>query len=255
MTSRFGDLPGELISGEAELDPNSNFFKKDSSIPTSDVVATVSYVDKANYSPLVVGLESDVHKLHYAYEESVADIGNGFFRVTTRYAKVPDTWYSFESINIPYLKFRGVSIIGGGGITIGTAYLFNFLNVQSIADVNFFNEDAYTSFEEKSGTINVACRVKHQYVLLLKEEIKDGNIDTKMSFATSSSGNSYGDGAFNVGYMQRDGDPTVNVSIDTLSNFVFTAADPSPKIRIASGIYAGNIYYKHTYEIVSTVNV
>ena len=76
-----------------------------------------------------------------------------------------------------------------------------------------------------------------------------------MSFATSSSGNSYGDGAFNVGYMQRDGDPTVNVSIDTLSNFVFTAADPSPKIRIASGIYAGNIYYKHTYEIVSTVNV
>ncbi len=252
---RFGDLPSTLVDGEKTLDPNSNYFKKDSSIPTSDVIATVSYVDKANYIPLLVGEENEVHKLHYAYEETLSDIGGGFFKVTTRWAKIPDTWYSFESINIPYLKFRGVSIIGGGGITIGTAYLFNYLNVQSISDVNFFNEDGYTSFEEKSGTINVACRVKHEYVLLTAEEIKDGNIDTKMAFAVSQDENSFADGEFNVGYMLRTGDPQVNVSIDTETAFAFKTDAPSPKVRIASGIYAGNIYYKHTYEIVSTVKV
>lgn len=253
--SRTADIPPAMVEGKVEVDPNSNFFRKDSKIPTSNVVCTASYVDKSNYVQTIIGEEHEVHKLHYAYEESLTDIGGGFFKVDTKYAKVPDTWYSFETINIPYLKFRGLSVISGGSITINTSYLFNFLNVQSISDVSFFNEDGYTNFEEKSGTINVACRVKHEYVLLTEEDIATGSIDDKMAFTASDDENSFGDGAFNCGYLLRSGDPQINVPIDELSIFAFTGEAPSPKVRISSGVYAGVIYYKNSYEIVSNVVV
>ncbi len=252
---RTADIPSAMVEGKVELDPNSNFFRKDSKIPTSNVVCTASYVDKSNYVPTIIGEEHEVHKLHYAYEESLTDIGGGFFKVDTRYAQVPDTWYSFETINIPYLKFRGLSVISGGSITINTAYLFNFLNVQSISDVSFFNEDGYTNFEEKSGTINVACRIKHEYVLLTEEDISNGTIDDKMAFTASSDANSFGDGKFNCGYFMKADDPQNNVSIDKESTFTFTAEAPSPKVRISSGVYAGIIYYKNSYEIVSDVKI
>ncbi len=252
-SSRFADFPSGLSNGAVESDPNANYFRKDSSIPTSFVISTTSFVEKSNFKHTKIGAESESNKKYYAFEESLTDIGGGVFKVTTKYAAVPETWYSYESINIPYLKFSGLSVVGGGKITINTTYLFNFLNVQSIADVNFFNEDGYTSFEEKSGTINVACRVKHEYVLLKPEDIKSGNID--MAFDVSIDSISFGDGKYNCGYMMRDGDPQVNENIDKESTFNFATSSPSPKVRIASGIYAGVIYYKHTYEIIDDVTI
>jgi len=251
--ARTDDTPQSLDT-RLTLDETSNFFIKDSKIPKSYVVVEKFAQNKGVYEPALNGTAHPKKTDYFLYEEGVKDIGNGIFEIEAKYAAVPPVWYSFETLNIPYLKFKGLSVIGGGSITINTSYLFNYLNVQSIGDVNFFNEDAYTSFEEKSGTINVACRVKHEYVNVPDEQVLSGDI-LQMNFDISSDLNSYGDGAFNCGYFLRDADPQVNVSIDQESTFQFETSTPSPKVRIASGVYAGNIYYKHTYEIIAPVTI
>lgn len=254
---RFGDLPGEVTSSPQGLlaDPNSNLFRKDPRCSTSNVIVTTSFVDKANYTPTNVGEPNEKKPEFFAYEETVSDIGGGIFKITTRYAQVPETWYSFASINIPYLKFRGVSVLTAGGITINTAYLFNFLNIQSSADLKFFNIDGFTSTEEKSGTINVACRIKHEYVKLDIENIKSGDGLDAMKFEEFSTDNDFGDGPYNCGYFLLAGDPQANEAIDKESTFAFTSASPSPKVKIESGVYAGNIYFKNTYQIIGDVKI
>tara|TARA_Y100000114_G_scaffold37024_1_gene32591 strand:+ start:4376 stop:5155 length:780 start_codon:yes stop_codon:yes gene_type:complete len=255
---RYGDLPSGLEETGLVTDAYANFFKKDPQIPDSFVIAETSFIGKENYTPIATGTVSSTHQAegseYYAYEESVNDIGGGIFRVTTRYAKVPSTWYSFETLNIPYVKFRGVSVVAAGGITINSAFLYNYLNVQSISDVKFFDEDGFTDSEEKTGTINVACRVKHDYLKIDSTEVSSGAIST-IDFPVSSSATSFGDGPLNCGYIQRSGDPQENVGIDTESTFTFTNTNPSPKIKIESGVYAGHIYYRHTHEIVRDVKV
>lgn len=249
------DVPAQLSGGESFLsDKHALFFRKDSKIPTSFVKGTTRFVLKNSYTPTATGIENEDDKEYYAYEESVNDIGGGIFRVNTKYAKVPETHYTLEVLNIPYLKFRGVSSITGGAITINTAYLFNFLNVQSIKDVKFFNEDGFTSEEEKGGTINVSCRVKHEYQLLEINDLASGNLDG-LQFEVSSEPNSFGDGLMNCGYIGGANDPIVNVNIDSNQVFTFSSANPSPKVRIASGVYAGNIYFKKTFQIIQNVVV
>ena len=252
------DIPSQLESGMLQVDPNANIFRKDPQNPTSLVIVTTSFVQKSDYidEQTPIGEAHPTQNTFYAYEETVSDVGGGFFEVKTRYAQVPDTWYSFESINIPYVKFLGLSTISAGAIVINTTYLYNFLNVPSIADVKFFNEDGFTSVEEKTGTINVACRVKHEYALATLETLKSGDIaSTVIDFSVSTAANVFGDGPLNCGYIMRNGDPQSNMSIDSESTFTFTNINPSSKVRIASGIYVGIIYYKNTYEIVRDVKI
>jgi len=255
--SRFGDLPSGFATNGVLADPNANFFRKDPQIPDSLVISQTTFIDKADYTPTATGTEiASPYSAYYLYEEAVTDIGGGIFRVVGKYAKVPDTWYSFETLNIPYTKFLGISLLSAGSIIINTSYLFNFLNVQSIEDVKFFNEDGFTDSEQKNGTINVACRVKHEYVLVPAANVFDGNIaDSVISFEVSTAANVFSDGKLNCGYIQRNGDPQSNVNIDNESTFSFSNAQPSSKVQIASGVYAGNIYYKHTFNIVRDVVV
>jgi len=249
------DVPSSLESGELFLsDKHASFFRKDSKIPTSFVKGTTSFVLKNSYTPTATGIENDKDKGYYAYEESVTDMGGGIFKVNTKYAKVPETHYTLQVLNIPYFKFRGVASITGGSITINTAYLFNFLNVQSAKDVKFFNEDGFSSKEEKGGTINVSCRVKHEYQLVEIDELATGNLDA-LTFEVSTASNSFGDGVMNCGYIGKDDDPVVNVNIDSTQNFEFSSSNPSPKIKIASGVYAGNIYFKKTFQIIQNVSI
>ncbi len=253
--TRKADLPSALDNGKLVVDSKANFFRKDPRCPTSFVIGETSFVTKDNYDAVDIGEPSTKNTDHYAYEETVSDIGGGVLKITTRYAAVPETWYSFESLNIPYLKFRGVSVLTAGSITLNTAYLFSFLNVQSSADLKFFNEDGFTSVEEKSGTINVACRVKNEYVLLEGTDIKSGNIPNTMEFAVETGSNIFGDGKFNCGYFMRSDDPQTNEAIDKETEFTFSTSEPSPKVKIESGVYAGNIYFKKTYQIVANVEI
>jgi hypothetical protein len=249
-------LIDDLPSGRDQrisLDENANYFFKDTNIPESYVIVETSAQAKESYDPTATGTPHPKKTDYYLYEESVTDIGGGLFKIESKYAAVPPTWYDFQVIQLPYLKFWALSVIGGGGISIGTTYLSAWLNVQSTADLFSFNADGFTDSKEKSGTINAACRVKCEYVLVTLEEKKTGIID--LAFPVSSSTESYGDGEYNCGYFGAETNPLQDEPIDFLVTFPFTSADPSPKVRIETGLYLGTIYYRKTYELIGTIKV
>jgi len=252
--ARTDDMPSNSpLTGRVILDSESNFFIKDVNFPESYVFVEKSVQNKSAYVPTPIGTAHTTQTSYFLYEESVSDIGNGIFEIDSKYAVVPPTSYTFEVIQLPYVKFWGLAVIGGGGISIGTSYLYSFLNVQSTADLHNFSTEGFVDTKEKSGTINAACRVKTVFTSIALANRKDGLID--LSFPVSTSPESVGDGDYNCGYFGNTANPVQNVSIDNEQTFAFTAAAPSPKVQISSSVYAGNIFMQKTYEIIGTVKV
>jgi hypothetical protein len=246
------DLPqsrGQRIS----LDETSNFYLKDSNIADSYVIVETAAQEKSSYDPQAAGTKHPKKNDYYLFEETVTDIGGGLFKIQSKYASVPTTWYDFEVIQLPYLKYWGLSVIGGGGITVGTSYLWGYLNVQSTDDLFYFNSEGFTDSKTKSGTINAACRIKYDYEIIDLTAKQNGNID--LPFETSSDSQSFGDGAYNCGYFGASSNPKTNENIDNEIPFSFSTSSPSPKVRIESGVYVGNIYYRKTYQLIGTVNI
>ena len=245
------DLPSSRDS-RLTLDEYSNYYLKDSRIPDSYVITETLSQSKESYEPNPAGREHPSKRNFFLFEEKVTDIGGGLFKISANYAKTPDPWYGFESIQLPYLKFWGLSVIGGGGITIGTSYLSSFLNVQSTDDLFFFNTEGFTDSKTKSGTINVACRVKYDYDIVDLSQKTGGNIEIPFEVGGS---NSFGDGAYNCGYFGNDRNPIKNANIDEQVSFAFSIGNPSPKVKIESGVYLGNIYYRKTYQIIGNITI
>ena len=233
--ARINDVSQDL-DNRLSLDENANFFIKDPNIPESYVIVEKSAQDKISYEPTEVGNAHPTKSDYFLYEESVSDIGNGIFEITSRYAKTPPTWYSFEAQNIPFTKFVGVTVTGSGAIVITESFKFAWLNLQGIEDVRNFNENVYASTEQKQGSVNCVVRVKHEYQTATLEAIKNGSL-APFSIQTAS-------------YIPNDDNGEIG-NIDEDMTFTFTPSDPSDPIKYEAGKYAGNIYYNKTYEIVS----
>jgi hypothetical protein len=235
--ARTDDMPSNSpLTGRVTLDQQANRFIKDPNIPESYVVVEKSAQDKASYVPTPIGTAHLTLTSYYLYEESVSDIGNGIFEIDSKYAIVPPTWYSFESQSIPFTKFAGTTITGGGSITIVQSFLFGWLNLQGIEDVRGFNESVYASSEQKQGSINCVVRVKNEYASTPIDSIKDGSLSP-----------------FNIqtaGYEANDANGAQG-NIDGTLTFNFSNDIPSNPIKFEAGKYIGNIYYNKTYEIVS----
>jgi hypothetical protein len=119
--ARIDDMPASSpLSGRVTLDSEANFFIKDVNFPESYVFVEKSVQNKAAYVPTPIGTAHTTQTSYFLYEESVSDIGNGLFEIDSKYAVVPPTSYTFEVIQLPYVKFWGLAVIGGGGISIGT---------------------------------------------------------------------------------------------------------------------------------------
>ena len=229
------DLPqsrGQRIS----LDETSNFFLKDPNIPESFVVVETAAQAKDSYKTTKIGTTHPKLNDHFLYEESVTDIGAGLFKIQSKYAAIPPTWYSFEAQNIPFTKFVGVSITGSGAIVITQSFKFAWLNLQGIEDVRNFNENVYASTEQKQGSVNCVVRIKHEYNSAPLDKIKNG---TLAPFTIDT-----------AGYEAND-ENGAEGSIDDDMTFTFTPAAPSNPIKYEAGKYVGNIYYNKTFEIVS----
>ena len=235
------DVPSALSGDEKFVsDPNANFFRHDVNIPTSFVRTETSFQQKNAYEPMAIGVEHDIHKGFFSYDESVSDIGGGFFKITTKYAKVPDTHYTFQAISVPYLKFTGTTVTGSGPIIIVDTFLFGYLNVQAIEDVRNFDEDSYVSTETKQGTVNCVVRVKCEYKEVPFEEITNGTL-TPFDIKTAD-------------YLEHPQNGNSG-NIDNTLTFNFTVSSQSDPIKYESGKYLGNIYYQKTYEIVSEFKI
>jgi len=235
---RIDDMPaGQPLTGRVLLDDEANFFIKDPNIPESYVLVEKSAQNKGSYAPLPIGTAHSTQNTYFLYEESVSDIGNGIFEITSRYAKTPPTWYSFEAQNIPFTKFVGVTVTGSGAVVITQPFKFAWLNLQGIEDVRNFNENVYASTEQKQGSVNCVVRVKHEYKEATLDAIKDGSL-APFTIQTAS-------------YIANDSNGTIG-NIDEDMTFTFTPSDPSGPIKYEAGKYVGNIYYNKTYEIVST---
>lgn len=241
MATNNSDVPSALTA-RLTLDENANFFIKDPQIPQSYVVVEKEAQFKSSYTPTAIGTAHSTKTQYYLYEESVTDIGNGIFEITSRYAAVPPTWFSYESFNIPYLKYLGVRITGGGAITLVDKIFYSYLNAQSIEDIRNFDEEIYANSFEKSGTINVPVRVKHEYYLAPLSSVLDGTF-TGLNIS-------------NTDYISYSGNGAVNtIGIDDVINYGFSPSQPSPPVFYEAGKYIGNIYFKKTYEIVNDFNV
>ena len=254
-TTRIDDLPTGITSGIL-LDGSANVFLYDQRIPDSYVIVTKTAINKSDYTPTDAGTAHPSQTNYFLYNQSVTDIGNGLFEVDSKYSKVPSAWYDFEVVNIPYVKFHGTSVLTAGGIVLGTSYLYTYLNVSSIQDVRFFDSGGFTQTIEKTGNINVACRVKYDYVQVTKAQ-KGGaaGLDTAMAFPTFTSGASTGDGDFTSGYIENSSNPVQNVDVDSSTTFTFSNSSPSAKIKTEVGVWLGNIYQRKMYQIVGTVKV
>jgi len=218
------------------LDETSNFFLKDPNIPESYVVVETAAQGKGSYQTTAIGTPHPTLKDYFLYEESVTDIGGGLFKIQSKYAIVPPTWYSFEAQNISFTKFVGVSVTGTGPIIITQSFKFAWLNLQGIEDVRNFNENIYASTEQKQGSVNCVVRIKHEYASASLGQIKDGSL-APFSIATA-------------GYEANVQNGTEG-SIDDDMTFTFTTGTPSDPIKYEAGKYVGNIYYNKTFEIVS----
>ena len=169
------DLPDDLFT-RLTLDDTASFFIKDQQIPGSYVVVEKTAQKKNSYIPLEIGTAHPYRNDFFLYEESISDIGGGIFEIQSKYAKVPPTWYSFESQSIPFTKFSGVTVVGSGGIVISQSYKFSWLNLQGIDDVRNFNQKNYVDSTSKQGSINCVVRVKHEYKSSNIEEIQNGTL-------------------------------------------------------------------------------
>ncbi len=237
----FLDVPSALGGDNKQVvDENANFFRHDVNIPTSFVRTETAFQQKQSYEPLDIGIEHEKHKGFFSYDESILDIGGGFFKITTKYAKVPETHYTFQAISVPYLKFTGTTITGSGPIVIVETFLFGFLNLQAIEDVRNFDEETYASTETKQGTVNCVVRVKCEYKDAPYEQVKDGTL-APFDIKTAD-------------YLENDENGNQG-SIDNTLTFPFTTAVPSDPIKYESGKYLGNIYYQKTFEIVSEFKI
>jgi hypothetical protein len=240
--ARKDDMPSSApLSGRVQLDPHANYFLISPDIPESYAVVEKEVQNKSTYDPNAVkigtahpttGLTS-----YLKYEETVTDIGNGLFEISTKYAKPPSTWYSFEAMQIPFTKFSGVTVTGSGNVVVRASYKFGWLNLQGIDDVRNFNENNYVTSETKQGSINCVVRVKHEYESSDFTSIKNGTL-SPFSIETA-------DYEANL----QNGTPG---NIDDDLTFTFTTASPSKPIKYESGKYHGNIYFQKTFEIVST---
>ena len=224
------------LTQRVELDSEANFFIRDAQIPESYAIVEKSAQNKSSYQPTKIGTPHKTRKTYFLFEESVRDIGNGIFSIESKYAIVPKTWYSFESQSIPFTKFAGITITGGGNITIVSSYLFGWLNLQGIEDVRDFNEGAYASSEQKQGSINCVVRVKNEYASASIEQIQAGTLSP---FTVGTAG------------YEANSQNGLSGNIDNDLTFTFTNTNPSQPIKFEAGKYIGNIYYNKTYEIVS----
>lgn len=237
--ARTDNTPSSLTD-RLTLDETSNFFLKDTNIPDSYVVVETHAQNKGDYTPQAIGTAHPTLNKYFLYEESVTDIGNGIFKISSKYAVTPSTWYSFEAQNIPFTKFVGVSVVGSGNIIITESFLFGWLNLQGIEDVRDFKESVYSTSEQKQGSINCVVRVKHEYKAVDLESIKNGTL-APFTIATAD--------------YEPWSDNGELGSIDDDIDFTFTTSSPSLPIKYEAGKYAGNIYYNKTYEIVSTFTI
>ncbi len=233
--ARIDDVPSALTS-RISLDKTANFFIKDPNIPESYVIVEKEVQDKTSYEPADIGTAHPEKTTYYLYEESVRDIGNGIFEIESKYAIVPPTWYSFEAQSVPFTKFAGVTVTGGGGTSIVQSFLFGWLNLQGIEDVRDFNESVYSSSEQKQGSINCVVRVKHEYQSASLAAIKNGTLNP---FTIET-----------AGYEANSANGQLG-NVDDDLTFTFTPSGPSEPIKFEAGKYIGNIYYNKTYEIVS----
>tara|TARA_R110002096_G_scaffold60250_1_gene150424 strand:+ start:110 stop:826 length:717 start_codon:yes stop_codon:yes gene_type:complete len=234
--ARTDDMPTPLTQ-RVELDLEANFFIKDPQIPESYVIVEKSAQNKGSYKPTDIGTPHKTQTKYFLYEESVSDIGNGIFEITSKYAIVPPTWYSFEAQSVPFTKFVGITVTGSGNVVITNSFLYGWLNLQGIDDVRDFDENVFASTEQKSGSINCVVRVKHEYESAPIAAIKNGTLSP---FSIQTAG--YEANTLNGNTGNIDDDLT----------FSFTNGSPSSPIKFEAGKYIGNIYYNKTYEIVST---
>lgn len=234
------DIPAPLTA-RLSLDQNANFFLKDPQIPQSYVVVEKEAQLKTSYTPAAIGTAHPTKTNYYLYEESVTDIGNGIFEITSRYAAVPPTWYSYESFNVPYLKYLGVQVTGSGPISIVQSFFYSYLNAQSIEDIRNFDESIYANSFSKSGTINVPVRVKHEYYLAPLASVLNGSF-TGLNIA-------------NTDYISYAQNGSTTTGIDTQITYLFSPSAASDPVFYEAGKYVGNIYFKKTYEIVNNFNV
>lgn len=229
------------LNGRVSLDQNANFFIKDPQIPNSYVAVEREAQDKSSYVPTNIGVPHPTRNTFYLYEESVRDIGNGIFEIDAKYAAVPPTWYSYESFNVPYLKYLGVRVTGGGAITIVEKFFYSYLNAQSIGDIRNFNEEIFADSFEKSGTINVPVRVKHEYYLAPLASVLNGSF-TGLNIS-------------NTDYISFSSNGSTSTGIDDVITYNFSPSVPSDPVLFEAGKYVGNIYFKKTFEIVNDFNV
>jgi len=234
------DVPSPL-SSRLSLDKNANFFLKDPQIPESYVIVEKEAQQKTSYVPQPIGTSHPTKTTYYLYEESVSDIGNGIFEINSKYAAVPPTWYSYESFNVPYLKYLGIQVTGSGPITITQSYFYSYLNAQSIEDIRNFNENIFANSFEKSGTINVPVRVKHEYFLVPLASVKNGNY-TGLNIS-------------NTDYISYPSNGSTQLGIDSTISYSFSPSSPSDAVAYEAGKYVGNIYFKKTFQIVNNFTI
>jgi len=230
------DLPNSREQ-RISLDENAKFFFKDPNIPESYVIVETSAQSKESYEPTKIGVPHPKKSDYFLYEESTSDIGGGLFKIESKYAVVPSTWYSFEAQNVPFTKFVGVTVTGSGPIIITTSEVFAWLNLQGIEDVRNFDENIFASTEQKSGSINCVVRVKHEYASVPIDQIQSGTL-APFTIATAD-------------YEPNEQNGTEG-NIDTDMTFDFAVGTPSKPIKYEAGKYAGNIYYNKTFDIVSS---
>ncbi len=243
--ARTDDMPSATpLTGRVQLDANASYFLISPDIPESYAVVEKEVQNKSAYDPnsVKIGTPHPTTGLsaYLKYEETVNDIGNGLFEISTKYAKPPSTWYSFEAMQIPFTKFSGTTVTGSGNIVIRSSFKFGWLNLQGIQDVRDFNESNYVTSETKQGSINCVVRVKHEYKASDFTSIKNGTL-TPFTIQTA-------------GYEANLQNGTSGNIEDELS-FPFTTGTPSKPIKYESGKYHGSIYFQKTFEIVSTFKI
>lgn len=99
------------------LDPN---------IPDSKIFTELYVTKKGEYDFLEIGTRSDYHNSAYLYQETnFKDIGGGLMTFERKYARIPDSSYTVQTVSVPVgrliamsqqtppLTSQGYSYLGG----------------------------------------------------------------------------------------------------------------------------------------------
>lgn len=171
------DLPPSFYSTATLLDSNYSFSLLDPNIPDSKIFTELYVTKKGEYDFLEIGTRSDYHNSAYLYQETnFKDIGGGLMTFERKYARIPDSSYTVQTVSVPVGRLIAMTqqtppLTSQGYSYLGVKYPTGYQEMD-VDDGNGIRR----VYVNSSVNADLACKVTTAYYAADIDGVEDGGV-------------------------------------------------------------------------------